>query len=239
MRIVVLGAGGVGSVIGGYLARRGIDVVMIARPGHTAAVQQNGLQLSGIENFRATVPTLADATQIHTADTVILTVKTKDMDRALAGIAHMQVGGLASLQNGLVKNEQIARVFGADRVIGATTMIGASLLRDGEVEYTLDGVTFFGELPMHRVWSSPVNSAAAKPRPEYEAHRQSGDARYVSGWPASMPAPKYHAGAQSGPVCRLAARYTAEYDSGLEQDEACVPAEILPETLCAEEQVGD
>lgn len=154
MRIVVLGAGGVGSVIGGYLARKGIDVVMIARPGHTAAVQQNGLQLTGIENFRVSVPTLADATEIQAADAVIITVKTKDMERALAGIAHMQVGGLASLQNGLVKNEQIERVFGADKVIGATTMIGASLLRDGAVEYTLDGITFFGELdgrPSERV----------------------------------------------------------------------------------------
>ena len=149
MRIVVLGAGGVGSVIGGYIARQGmkdVDVVMIARPGHTAAVQHNGLQLTGMENFRTPVPTVADAKEIREADAVIITVKTKDMDRSLAGIAHMQVGGVASLQNGLVKNKQIEHVFGADKVIGATTMIGASLLRDGEVEYTLDGITFFGEM---------------------------------------------------------------------------------------------
>jgi 2-dehydropantoate 2-reductase len=50
------------------------------------------------------------------------------------------------LQNGVVKNEQLARVFGWEKVVGATTMIGASLLRAGEVEYTLDGITFFGEL---------------------------------------------------------------------------------------------
>ena len=101
MRIVVLGAGGVGSVIGGYLARKGVDVVMIARPGHAAAVQQNGLQLTGLEHFRTSVPSFADAKEIQAADAVIVTVKTKDMDRALAGIAHMQVGGVASLQNGL------------------------------------------------------------------------------------------------------------------------------------------
>ena len=38
MRVIVLGAGGVGSVVAGYLARAGYDVVMIARPGHTAAL---------------------------------------------------------------------------------------------------------------------------------------------------------------------------------------------------------
>jgi 2-dehydropantoate 2-reductase len=68
------------------------------------------------------------------------------MARALAGVAHMQVGGVASLQNGVVKNEHMAAVFGWDKVVGATTMIGASILKDGEVEYTLDGITFFGEL---------------------------------------------------------------------------------------------
>lgn len=145
MRVVVLGAGGVGSVVAGYLARAGYDVVMIARPGHTAAVQQSGLQLRGLDSFQVQVPALADATTLREADILLIVVKTKDMERVLAGVAHMRVGGVASLQNGVVKNEQIARVFGHDKVIGSTTMIGATLVRDGEVEYTLDGVTFFGE----------------------------------------------------------------------------------------------
>jgi 2-dehydropantoate 2-reductase len=119
---------------------------MLARPGHAAVVQQEGLWVSGLERFHVRAPAFADAKDLHTADMLIITVKTKDMARALAGVAHMQVGGVASLQNGVVKNEQIAAVFGWDKVVGATTMIGASLLRDGEVEYTLDGVTFFGEL---------------------------------------------------------------------------------------------
>jgi 2-dehydropantoate 2-reductase len=146
MRVVVLGAGGVGSVVAGYLARAGYDVVMLARPGHAAKVQQDGLQIVGLERFTVRVPAFADAKDLRAADMLIVTVKTKDMTRALAGVAHMQVGGVASLQNGVVKNEQIASVFGWDKVVGATTMIGASILQDGEVEYTLDGVTFFGEL---------------------------------------------------------------------------------------------
>ncbi|MGH7964458.1 MAG: 2-dehydropantoate 2-reductase N-terminal domain-containing protein, partial [Candidatus Binatia bacterium] len=62
MRVVVLGAGGVGSVVAGYLARAGIDVVMLARPSHAAAVQEKGLHISGIEDFHVRVPTFADAT---------------------------------------------------------------------------------------------------------------------------------------------------------------------------------
>src|SRR3954470_13290923 len=101
MRVVVLGAGGVGSVVAGYLARAGYNVVMIARPGHAIAVQQSGLQLRGLDSFQVRVPALADATSLREADILLVVVKTKDMERALAGVAHMQVGGVASLQNGV------------------------------------------------------------------------------------------------------------------------------------------
>lgn len=146
MRVIILGAGGVGSVIAGYLARAGDEAIMIARPKHVAAVQQRGLQIRGLEDFQVQVPALADAKSLHEADMLIIAVKTKDMEHALAGVAHLKVGGVASIQNGVVKNEQLARVFGWDKVVGSTTMIGATLVRSGEVEYTLDGITFFGEL---------------------------------------------------------------------------------------------
>ena len=101
---------------------------------------------AALADFRTPVSSFAQATQIEAADILLITVKTKDMQSALAGVAHMRVGGAASLQNGMVKNDQIAQVFGRDKVVGATTMIGAALRCDGEVEYTLDGITFFGEL---------------------------------------------------------------------------------------------
>ena len=145
MRVVILGAGGVGSVVAGHLARNGVDAIMIARPGHAQAVRQNGLQLTGLSDFRVRVPAYADASAIDTADVVLITVKTRDMQPALEGVKHLHVGAVASLQNGVVKNAHMIRVFGADKVVGATTMIGATLVRDGEINYTLDGITFFGE----------------------------------------------------------------------------------------------
>jgi len=150
MRVVVLGAGGVGSVVAGYLTRAGHEVIMLARPSHAAAVQRAGLHIRGLADFHVQVPALADARSVSEADLLIITVKTKDMERALAGVAHLNIKGVASLQNGVVKNEQIARAFGRGKVVGATTMIGATLVRDGEVEYTLDGITFFGELDGHQ-----------------------------------------------------------------------------------------
>ncbi len=145
MRVVVFGAGGVGSVVAGHLARRGVEVVMVARPGHAKAVEESGLRLRGLAEFRVAVPARTDAAGLEGADVLLIAVKTRDTEAALAGTRHLQVGCVASLQNGVVKNGQMAEVFGADRVVGATTMIGATLVGDGEVDYTLDGITFFGE----------------------------------------------------------------------------------------------
>ena len=131
MRVVILGAGGVGSVVAGHLARQGIDVVMIARPGHARAVQQNGLRVTGLSDFRVRLPAYADASTLDSADVVLISVKTKDMPRALAGVKHLRIDTVASLQNGVVKNAHMTRVFGAGSVVGATTMIGATLVRDG------------------------------------------------------------------------------------------------------------
>jgi 2-dehydropantoate 2-reductase len=76
---------------------------------------------------------------------LLIAVKTKDMRQALEGVRHLEVGCVASLQNGVVKTQQMVDVFGAEKVVGATTMIGATLVGHGEVHYTLDGITFFGE----------------------------------------------------------------------------------------------
>ncbi|RLA46040.1 MAG: hypothetical protein DRR06_05990 [Gammaproteobacteria bacterium] len=145
MRIIILGAGGVGSVIAGHLAKVGVDVIMIARPGHCQVSSQDGLQLTGLSDFRIKVPAYTDASNLDSADVLLIAVKTKDMQTSLEGVKHLDVGCVASLQNGVVKNKQMAEVFGADKVLGATTMIGATLVQDGEVDYSLDGITFFGE----------------------------------------------------------------------------------------------
>ncbi len=145
MKIVILGAGGVGSVIAGHLAKIGMDVVIIARAGHCQASSEQGLQLTGLSDFRIKVPAYVDTSNLDYADVLLVAVKTKDMETALEGVKHLAVGCVASLQNGVVKNEQLAKVFGADKVLGATTMIGATLVKAGEVNYSLDGITFFGE----------------------------------------------------------------------------------------------
>jgi 2-dehydropantoate 2-reductase len=42
MRTIIYGAGGIGSVVGGHLARIGHDVLLIGRPGHVNAINEHG-----------------------------------------------------------------------------------------------------------------------------------------------------------------------------------------------------
>ena len=47
MRIAVVGAGGVGGILGAALAKAGADVTFIARGAHLAAMKSNGLKVTG------------------------------------------------------------------------------------------------------------------------------------------------------------------------------------------------
>lgn len=48
MRVLIFGAGAVGSVLGGFLARQNHEVAFLGRPANMDAIRQNGLKVSGI-----------------------------------------------------------------------------------------------------------------------------------------------------------------------------------------------
>ena len=110
MRIAVLGAGAVGCYYGGMLARAGHDVVLIGRPVHVAAVNQDGLFME-TRSFQEHVPIEAssDAGAIRGAQLVLCCVKSTDTGRAAADMAaHLSAEAcLLSLQNGVDNAERL------------------------------------------------------------------------------------------------------------------------------------
>jgi 2-dehydropantoate 2-reductase len=149
IKIIVLGAGALGSLIGGKIAESGIDVTLIGRPRHVEAMKERGLIIRGPRGTRTIeVRATDDPTKITGADTLIITTKTKDSANALSDISHLSssLKLCMSLQNGLTKDEILLDMYGKDKVIGATTTEGATLLNYGEIEHTITGVTFFGAL---------------------------------------------------------------------------------------------
>jgi 2-dehydropantoate 2-reductase len=74
-------------------------------------------------------------------------VKTYDMAAALAGIDHIDVTSVLSVQNGVLKNEQLAEVYGKEKVLGAAAFFSGELLADGSARFTLNRSFSIGELP--------------------------------------------------------------------------------------------
>ncbi len=83
MKIAVYGAGAIGGLLGAYLARAGEDVTLIARGPHLAAMQANGLKVSGPGGaFTVTPRATDDSATIGAQDYVIVALKAQ----AVAGI---------------------------------------------------------------------------------------------------------------------------------------------------------
>src|SRR5215475_4745561 len=136
MKIVILGAGALGTVLGAHLARAEEDVTLIARDQRAAYLQEHGATITGLVDFTVPVRVVTDPTQIRNADVMIVTVKTYDMEAALQSVKHLDVGSVASLQNGVLKNEQLAQTFGWEKVLGATAAFSAEVLPIGTVRFT-------------------------------------------------------------------------------------------------------
>lgn len=153
-RVLVVGAGSLGSVYGAMLALGGADVQLLAREDHARAVEAaGGLTLEHL-GTRTLVPLRAEwrPERIEPAETVVVLTKAPDTEAALAGLGHVRetVTLAVSLQNGVEKDDVLARWCGIDAVVGGVSMVGGTLLEPGVVAHTFDGKTILGELPRGR-----------------------------------------------------------------------------------------
>jgi 2-dehydropantoate 2-reductase len=147
MNVVILGAGALGTVLGAHLAKAGEEVTLITRGNRAAFLQENGATITGLVDFTVPVTVITDPHQVQEADVLIITVKTYDTEPALASVTHMQAGSVLSLQNGVLKDEQLAATFGWEKVLGAMAVFSAEVLPTGTVRFTLNAGFYLGELP--------------------------------------------------------------------------------------------
>ena len=65
----------------------------------------------------------------------------------LHSVKHLDVGSVLSIQNGVLKNEQLAQTFGWEKVLGAMAAFSAEVLPTGTVRFTVNQGFYLGELP--------------------------------------------------------------------------------------------
>lgn len=163
MKIIIYGAGGVGSYFGSRLLAGGHEVLFVARGKHGQALAESGLVLehpaypySG--PVQTVDPGALDSQLLATCDAVLLCVKSNATDtvaRALARpLAALPAGAgplLVSLQNGVDNERELADILGTSRLVGGVTRrIGAHIVEPGRIWATGPAETLLGRWPNDR-----------------------------------------------------------------------------------------
>lgn len=137
MKIVIMGAGGIGGCYGALLARAGNDVTLIARGAHLAAIQEKGLRLVQPEDeFTVNVAATGDPSQVEPVDLVIFSVKGHQNQAAIPFIKPL-VGSdttVLTIQNGLGSAEELGQVYGIERVLPGSAFVISNIIAPGVIK---------------------------------------------------------------------------------------------------------
>lgn len=174
MRIAVLGAGALGSVIGGLAAQAGIDIRLLdVNQAHLDAINDGGLQLdTPAGSSRVPIPAMRPDACPPDIDLVILLTKVFHTEAALRSIAPVIGAGafVLSIQNGLGNAERVAAFVPKDRVLYGTTMITGDFLGPGHVAtHETEPTTFKSATPAGEERARDVAAALAPVLFEYSA----------------------------------------------------------------------
>jgi 2-dehydropantoate 2-reductase len=150
MRIVVMGAGGVGGYFGARLARAGQPVTMVARGAHLEAIRRDGLRIRSASEgeYAVAVDAVADLHGRERADAIVLAVKGFDTEAAVEQLRPVLGPGtpVLSLQNGVSSAEVIERVLGPGHAVGGAAYVFAFVEAPGVIAHRLLGRVALGEL---------------------------------------------------------------------------------------------
>jgi len=142
MRVLVFGAGSLGSLFGGVLAREH-DVTLVGRDPHASTVERDGLAISGAVETTVHPDAVTTLPPDFETDLAVVTVKAYDTDAAAAALADADLDAALSLQNGMGNEETLADAL-ACPVLAGTCTYGALLEGPGQVACTGVGEVTLG-----------------------------------------------------------------------------------------------
>lgn len=132
-RIAIYGAGALGTILGAYLARAGLNVELIdVDRAHVDALNRDGAQVTGYAEFTARVRALTPEEMTGTYDYVFYMAKQTANSVALpALLPHLtEDSTVCTCQNGLPEY-RVGDFVGIGRVVGVPVSWGATLLGPG------------------------------------------------------------------------------------------------------------
>ncbi len=140
MHVVIVGAGAVGTLYGGWLRASGLDVSFLARGAALSALRTEGPVLRGDRGDQLIGPVTAhdDPGALAPADVIIMTVKLYDLrEAALAAAPLLADGGLVvGLQNGVSAFDILSETFAPEQIMVGPVYSAARLSAPCVVDYT-------------------------------------------------------------------------------------------------------
>ena len=141
MKVLVFGAGAIGSLLGGLLSREN-EVTVVGRKAHVDTINRRGLRISGRTTLLAW-PTATTEAPAGDFDAIFVTTKAYDTANAVGALrGFWRRSVFVTLQNGLGNAEALAA--SADRVVAGTMTQGVTFVAPGEIVHAGVGDTFVG-----------------------------------------------------------------------------------------------
>ena len=145
MKIAVIGAGAIGSVVAGLLTKAGKEVTLIGRQEQVDAINEKGLKIIYSEREEI-IPVKASALLDAEQDLVIFTTKTQDLESAYqANHTFLETPFVLTSQNGVQADNILSVHFEREKMFSSIVMFGATYTNPGEVVYNFDGDWIVGK----------------------------------------------------------------------------------------------
>jgi len=140
MKILIVGAGGIGGYFGAKLLLAGADITYLLREKRQKLIQDQGLTIETPKGNFTIHPKTVLANQLEPIyDLIILACKAFDLDDSLKSIAKASSNGvILPFLNGLSHLEILDGHFGRERVMGGVAHIAATITPAGSVKQLND-----------------------------------------------------------------------------------------------------
>ncbi|RDD61273.1 ketopantoate reductase family protein [Ferruginivarius sediminum] len=174
MKLLIMGAGGVGGYFGARFAEAGHDVTFVARGRHKDAIETNGLRVTSQRGDALIRPASVtdDPATAGVCDFVFVCTKLGDLEAAVRAV-RPAVGpdtGVVAFQNGVDKERILREILGDGPVLGGVAHIAATIGEPGVIEHTgvMASLTY-GELGGRKSERLQILDAAAQAAPGFDA----------------------------------------------------------------------
>jgi len=144
MKIAVIGAGAIGGLVAGYLAKEGQEVVLVAHSAQCNAIEKNGLNITGVRGsccLNLPVKMQLD----ENVDLAILATKTQGLKQAVTeNLEYLKPSYILTVQNGIRAEKIVSEILGKNKLFASIVMFGATYLEPGKVVHNFEGDWILG-----------------------------------------------------------------------------------------------